>query len=94
MPMAGSLRDEYVDVRSHEFGRVGGQRAQILLQAPKVHEQILAILEAVDLQLVDEGLVLERGTLGSAPKKPTRAIRSAGCDRATRATPPRLRAPR
>src|SRR5262245_52507063 len=53
----GSLRDEYVYVRSHEFGRVGGQRAQILLHAPKVHDQVLAILEAVDLQLVDEGLV-------------------------------------
>src|SRR5262249_25567132 len=53
----GSLRDEYVDVRSYECGRVGGQRAQILLHAPKVHDQVLTILEAVDLQLVDEGLV-------------------------------------
>ena len=40
--------------------RVGGQRAQILLHAPKVHDQVLAILEAVDLQLVDEGLVKRR----------------------------------
>jgi hypothetical protein len=53
----GSLRDEYVDVRSHKCGRVGGQRGQILLHAPKVHDQVLAILEAVDLQLFDEGLV-------------------------------------
>jgi hypothetical protein len=37
--------------------RVGGQRAQLLLHTPKVHDQVLAILEAVDLQLVDEGLV-------------------------------------
>ena len=53
----GSLRDEYVDVRSHEFGRVCGQRAQIPLHAPMVHYQVLAILEAADLQLVDEGWV-------------------------------------
>ena len=65
--------------------RVGGRRAQILLHAPKVRDQVLAILEAVDLQLVDEGLV-KRGAkryLRSAPKKPTRRMCSPCCALAT-----------
>src|SRR5262245_5237541 len=53
----GSLRDEYIDVRPDECGRVGGQRVQILLDTPKVNDQVLAILKAVDLQLFNEGLV-------------------------------------
>ena len=31
--------------------------AQILLHAPKVHDQILAVPEAMDLQFVEEGLI-------------------------------------
>src|SRR5262245_14742234 len=53
----------------------GGQRGQIPVHAPKVHDQVLAILEAVDLQLVDEGFVKRGATkryAGTAEKADAR----------------------
>jgi hypothetical protein len=51
-----SLSYKYIRIPSHKLCHVGGKRGQILLQATKLDEGVLAILEPKELHFIEKGL--------------------------------------